>query len=305
MILLNILEHGDTTFAWDNLLILLLAAIAGYLLSRFSSKKADNRKWLRAIQESENKHKRIENEFKNFKSNISATEKHNDKAVVELNNRVKGLEGDIRALSEEKNKLFHGMEEKDLEIKRLSRLVNEGDERFKQIQEAKLKADTNWEGKLKASGEELSKAMVWQQKVRAAEEDAQRARAAINFAERKKLEAELRLKATTEYAGKVIPLENELKTLKEKYGLLDNQPALNKDAMSGGDVAKAQLELLKQNNVVLQQELETKHAAQVSLLAELELLKTDLKKLFEEKEQQSPETSFKGLGQTAVAEQFH
>jgi chromosome segregation ATPase len=305
MILLNILEHGDTTFAWDNLLILLLAVVAGYLLSRYISKKADDRKWLGAIQESESKQKRIENEFKNFKSNISAAEKHNDKAVVELNNRVKGLEGDIRALSDEKNKLFHGMEEKDMEIKRLSRLVNEGEDRLKQIQEAKLKADTNWEGKLKASGEELSKAMVWQQKVRGAEEDAQRARAAINFAERKKLEAELRLKATTEYAGKVVPLENELKTLKEKYGLLDNQLPPAKDVIPGSDATKAQLEMLQQNNAVLQQELETKQAAQVSLLAELELLKTDLKKLFEEKELQRPETTFKELEQPTMVEQFH
>jgi chromosome segregation ATPase len=281
MVLLNIFQHGDTTFAWDNLLILLLAVIAGYLLHRYTSKKAENRKWVSAIQESENKYKRAENDFKNFKLNIAAVEKHNDKAVVELNNRVKGLEGDIRALSEEKNKLTHGIEEKDQEIKRLGRLIGELEDRLKLLQEAKSKSDINWEGKLKASGEELSKALVWEQRVRAAEEDAQRARAAINFAERKKLEAELRLKATTEYAGKVLPLEAELKNLREKYEHVELELGSSKNAAlsTDKDVTKAQLEFFKQNNATLQHELEAKHAIQVSLLAELELLKTEIKKL--------------------------
>jgi hypothetical protein len=288
MVLLNILQHGDTTFAWDNLLILLLAVVAGYLLCRYTSKKAENQKWLKTIEDSENKYKRVENEFKNYKSNIGASEKHNEKAVVDLNNRVKGLEGDIRALSDEKNKFAHGADEKDQEIKRQARMNSEMEDRFKLFKEAKSKSDANWEAKLKVSGEELSKAILWEQRVRAAEEDAQRARAAINFAERKKLEAELRLKATTEYAGKVLPLETELKILKEKYIQLENELESAKNAILDKDMTKAQLELFKQNNAALQQELETEHAIHGSLIAEMELLKTDIKKSFDEKELQRP-----------------
>jgi len=56
------------------------------------------------------------------------------------------------------------------------------------------------------------------------------------------------------------------------------------------DVTQAQLELFKQNNLSLQKELETKHAVHISLIAEMELLKTDIKKLFDERELQKPST---------------
>jgi chromosome segregation ATPase len=304
MLLLNIFQHGDTTFAWDNLLILIIAAVAGYLFCRYTSKKADQKKWLHAVEASELKYKRAENEFKNFKSNMASAEKHSEKAVVELSNRVKALEGDIRVLSDEKNKFGHGIEEKNQEIKRMSRLIGDVEDRVKLLQEAKIKSETDWEAKLKASRETLAKAMVWEQKVRAAEEDTKRARAAINFAERKKLEAELRLKAATEYAGKVIPMETELKILKEKYVHLEHELESSKNGVLDKDVTQAQLELFKQNNLSLQKELETKHAVHISLIAEMELLKTDIKKLFDERELQKPSTqpAFKAVSEPVESE---
>jgi chromosome segregation ATPase len=306
MFLLNIFQHGDTTFAWDNLVILLLAAAAGYWISRYSSKKADNQKWRKAIEESESKCKRVENDFKNYKSNIGNTEKNNEKAVVEMGNRVKGLEGDIRVLSDEKNKYVHSMEEKEQEIKRLVRLMSDIDDRFRSFREEKLKAESILETKLKASGEALSKAMIWEHRVRAAEEDAQKARAAINHAERKKLEAELRLKATSDFAGRVVPMEAELKLIKDKYAALESEMDLARQTVLDRDMLKAQLELSNQKNYTLQQELEAKHAAHVSLMGELELLKSDIKKLFDEKELRDAAgiSSFNGLAESFVSGQI-
>jgi hypothetical protein len=99
--------------------------------------------------------------------------------------------------------------------------------------------------------------MVWERKVRAAEEEAQKAKAAVSQAERKKLDAELRLRTTAEYAGKLIPLEAEL------------------------TMTKAQLEMINQNNRTLQEELEAKNLVQESMVAEIESLKSNLKKFFD------------------------
>ena len=43
MVLLNILQNTDGTLAWDNLLILVLAVMAGYFLHRFGVKKIENK----------------------------------------------------------------------------------------------------------------------------------------------------------------------------------------------------------------------------------------------------------------------
>jgi DNA repair exonuclease SbcCD ATPase subunit len=305
MVLLNIFQHGDTTFAWDNLVILLLAVAAGYWICRYTLKRAENQKWRKTIEEAETKCKRVENEFKNYKANIGNTEKNNEKSVVGLSHRVKGLEGDIRVLSDEKNKYVHSMEEKEQENRRLGRLMNEIEDRFKMFREEKANSESNFESKLKASGEALSKAMIWEHRVRAAEEDAQKARAAINHAERKKLEAELRLKATADFAGRVVPMETELKTIKEKYVALQSELELARNTVLDRDITKAQLELSKQNNFTLQMELEAKHATHVSLIAELDLLKSEIKKIFDEKELRAAAgvSSFNGLAEPFVSGQ--
>jgi chromosome segregation ATPase len=257
MVLINILQNTDGTLAWDNLLILIFAVLAGYFIHRFGVKKIENKKYLKTLAEWESRCKRAENEYKNYKSSIIGSEKHNEKLVGELHNRIKGLEGDIRALSDEKNKIYHQLTDKEQDNRKYSKQVSDLEERIKSMLEIKAKADSNWESKLQASNDERIRAMVWERRVRAAEEEAQKAKAAINQAERKKLEAELRLKTTTEYAGKIIPMEAEL------------------------TITKAQLELINQNNRTLQEELEAKNLVQQSMVAEIESLKSNLKKFFD------------------------
>jgi chromosome segregation ATPase len=257
MVLLNILQNSDGTLAWDNLLVLVLAVSAGYFIHRFGTKKIENKKYQKTLAEWQSRYKRVENEYKNYKSSIISSEKHNEKAVIDLNNRIKGLEGDIRALSDEKNKFHHQLNDKEQEARSFSKKVSDLEERIKSMVEIKAKSDSNWEAKLQASNDERMKAMVWERKVRAAEEEAQKAKAAVSQAERKKLDAELRLRTTAEYAGKLIPLEAEL------------------------TMTKAQLELINQNNRTLQEELEAKNLAQESMVAEIESLKSNLKKFFD------------------------
>jgi len=221
MRLLNIFQHSDGSFAWETILLFFVFGVAGYLLHRYFAKKSLDDKYAADIAEHESRYKKLDNEYKNYKSNISTSEKQNEKAVVQMSGRVKALEGDIRVLSEEKNKLYHQSLVKEEEIKRYSRQVTDMEDNLKAFKESRMKTDAEWAEKLKLAKEELAKALVWEQRVRSAEEEAQRARSAIGNAERKKLEAELRLKATTEYAGKVLPLENELKMLKEKYEAIE------------------------------------------------------------------------------------
>jgi chromosome segregation ATPase len=321
MLLLNIFQHSDGSFAWENVFIILLALIAGYLLQRFNAKKISNNKYAASIAEWENKYKRLENEFKNYKSNISSADKQNEKSVLQLSGRVKSLEGDIRALSDEKNKSLQQLIVKEEEIKRYSKIVSDFEDNMKTIREDKLRAEAEWSDKLKTAKEELSRASIWEQRVKSAEEDAQKARSAIGNAERKKLEAELRLKTATEYAGKVVPLENELKLLRGKFegqeadlnakiielgeklkaneaenASLKNElseksklatEATEKLSSSADNLSQlktvmAQLELQKETNKTLQQEFEMKHASNISLIGEIEYLKNEMKKIAEE-----------------------
>ena len=235
----------------------MLAVLAGFLLHRFGVKKMENKKYRKSLAEWESKCKRVENEYKNYKSSITGMERQNEKAVIELNSRLKGLEGDIRALSDEKNKFHYQLQEKEQEIRKYSTQTYDLEDRIKSLQEIKAKAEANWETKLRVSNEERLKAQSWETRVRAAEDEAQKSRAALGHAERKKLEAELRLKTTAEYAGKIVPMEAEL------------------------TIAKAQLELVTQSNTTLQQELESKNLIQISMAGEIESLKSNLKKFLD------------------------
>jgi len=286
MLLLDIFQHGDGTFAWDNLLFLLIAFIAGYLLHRFSAKKSDQRKYNSAIAESESKFKKLENEFKNYKSNINSSEKQSERSVVQLSGRVKSLEGDIRVLADEKNKLHQQFLSKEEEIKRYSRQISEMEDNLKSLEETKYRNETEASEKLKSIKEELTRAAAWEKRVRAAEEEAERARAAIGNAERKKLEAELRLKATAEFAGKVGPLEMEIKSLKDQLANLDSSTKEKSNAsdeiLSELKMVSAQLELQKETNKTLQHEFDIKHADNISLLNEIDHLKDTMTKMAEE-----------------------
>ncbi len=305
MLLLNIFQHSDGSFAWDNLLFLLLALIAGYILSRLTAKKAVNDKSAAAIAAWETKYKHLENEYKSYKSNLAAADRQNEKSVLHLTSRVKALEGDIRVLSDEKNKFHHQLMEKDEEIKKYSKQVTDLDDNLKSMHEHHVKTDAEWSDKLKNLQDQLTSASAWEHRVKAAEEEAQKAKSAIGNAERKKLEAELRLKATTEYAGKVMPLSNELKSMKDKYGELegecsafknelaekdkmiaDLQQKVNssKEAVSQLKITMAQLELQKENNSTLKQEFDIKHNANIALSDEIDYLKKALKNLSEENE---------------------
>ena len=295
--MLNIFQNIDGGFAWDNIVILIAAFILGYLIQRFSRKQSENRFYSKSIQEWENKYKKLENEFKTFKSNLTSADKQAEKNTVELSQRVKSLEGDIRALSDEKNKYHHQLISKAEELKTYSRQVSDLEDSLKSLQESKLRSENEWGQKHAASQEALHKASAWEGRVRAAEEEALKARAALNLAERRKLEAELRLKSTTEYAGKVVPLEKDLATAKEKLHasesdlLAAKKEILHKDELlqvlqRNGQSQEtlhtrirsleAQLELLKDNNTILQQEFELKHANNLSLKSEIETLRQAL-----------------------------
>lgn len=208
--LLTIFQHADGSTAWDTMLIILLSFVAGWLLHQYTAKKKLNTQHRKAISEWETKYKRLDNDYKNYRSNIASTEKHNDKAVIELNGRVKALEGDIRMLADEKNKAVHQLTDKDQEIKRLLRQIIDKDESITDQKTAMAKADAEWAEKLNVAGISLTRALVWEEKAKHAEAEAARIKDAVAHAERKKLEAELRLKAVSEYAGKTGSLEMEL-----------------------------------------------------------------------------------------------
>jgi chromosome segregation ATPase len=231
--LLNIFLHSDGTTAWDNLLILALAFVAGWLLHPFIAKRSVDKKHREAIAEWESKYKRLEGEYKNHKANISGMERHNEKAVVELTSRAKALEGDIRALAEEKNRVLHQLTEKDQEIRRCLQQISERDDTILGLQESGARTEEDWAEKLKAAAHSLTKALAWEEKAKNAEAEARRLRELMGHAERKKLEAELRLKTVAEYAGKIGPLENELALkdgiiagLREQLELAGAQPKM-------------------------------------------------------------------------------
>jgi chromosome segregation ATPase len=297
MVLLNIFQNSDGGFAWDNIIILIAAFILGYLLQRFSRKQTENRFYSRSVQEWENKYKKLENEFKTFKSNLAGSDKQSEKTAIELNQRVKSLEGDIRALSDEKNKYYHQLLSKGEELKSYSKQVSDLEDSMKTLQEIKSKSEAEWNNKFTASQDALHKAAAWEGRVRAAEEEAMKARATLNQAERRKLEAELRLKSTTEYAGKVVPLEKDLANAKEKLHALESELQASKNEIQHKNELmqalqrnsheeeplnarirslEAQLELLKDNNTILQKEFEIKHTNNLTLKSEIETLRQAL-----------------------------
>ncbi len=294
MVLLNIFQNGDGSFDWESLIFLLLAFFLGYLLHRFFNKQKERKTFSNTMHEWESKYKKLESEFKAYKTNILNTEKHGEKSLVELGHRVKSLEGDIRALSDEKNKYHHQLASKAEELKSYSKQVTDLDDELKAVKEAKSKSEYEWNSKYHALNEALTRASAWEGRVRAAEEEALKARAALNTAERRKLESELRLKSTTEYAGKVVPLENELTSSKERLAAAERELSglkkeiLQKDellaAMRRNTVAEealssklktleAQMELQKENNSILQKEFELKHSINLSLKSEIENLR--------------------------------
>ena len=99
------------------------------------------------MHEWENKYKKLESEFKAYKTNIVNSEKHGEKSLVELGHRVKSLEGDIRALSDEKNKYHHQLASKAEELKSYSKQVADLDDELKSIKEAKSKSEYEWNSK--------------------------------------------------------------------------------------------------------------------------------------------------------------
>jgi len=309
MLVLDIFQHSDGTFAWDAVLLLILAILVGSWLHRFSTKKKDEHKTAAAIVESEAKYKKLENEFKNYKSNINAGEKQNEKSVVQLGGRVKSLEGDIRVLSDEKNKLHQQVLLKDEELKKYGRQIADMDDNLKMLLENKLKSETESSEKLKATKEELARASAWERRVRAAEDEAEKAKSAIANAERKKLEAELRLKATAEFAGKVGPLEQEIQLLKNQLAILES--AGNTAAGTSNETAaalktvSAQLELQKDSNITLQKELEIKHQASIALMGEIEYLKNTLSKMASENEMLRSKMNSADAKEKTTADETH
>jgi chromosome segregation ATPase len=279
--MLNIFQNTDGTFAWDNGVILLLIFAAGYLVHRFMEKRSVNKQYSNSVRDMEGRYHKLESEYKAFKSSREATERHAEKAAVTLGQRVKALEGDIRALAEEKNRLLQQFEEREQEIKKNATQKAEMEDRLKLLQESWVKAEAGWEAKLKTAEQERTKAMVWETKVRSAEEDTLKAKSALGQAERRKLEAELRLKATIEYAAKMGPLEVELQALKEKSKVWEKEISDKAESEASLQLTKVQLELMTQNNQVFRQELEAKQGLTTTLIAEIETLKRNLKELVE------------------------
>jgi len=215
--LLDIFLNSDGTVAWTTLFVIALAFIAGWLLSRFWAKRQVDRMHKKAIAEWEAKYKRLEGDYKNYKSNLAAAEKHNDKTLLEMTARVKALEGDIRALADNKNKEHHLLAGKEEEIQRLLRQIGEREDVISSLKEHGVRVEEEWTARLREVNQSLTRALAWEEKARNADAelskaraDVNRARDAISHAERQKLEAELRLKAVSDYAGKVGPLEQAL-----------------------------------------------------------------------------------------------
>ena len=151
MLLLNILQRSDGSFAWDNILILLLAILAGYLLHRYAAKKNEGKEYKAMMADWEGKYKRLEHEYKNYKSNIASAENHNEKHIVQMTSRVKALEGDIRALSDEKNRIHHELLSKEDEMRKYIRQLAELEDRLKTISDNKRKSELEWADQLRTA----------------------------------------------------------------------------------------------------------------------------------------------------------
>jgi chromosome segregation ATPase len=216
MALLNILQRLDGSIAWDNMAIVLLALVAGYLIHRYGVTHAFNTKFAAIVAGWEAKYKTLENEFKGYKTSLAATEKAAHKSLADMSSRVKALEGDIRALSEEKNKLHQQLVTKEEAQKKYLGQMSVLEDRLKELHSEKERSEAFWSSKLEQTKAELIKAAAWEQRIKSAEQEVLRARGAASHAERKLLETELRLKATAEFAGRVGSLENDLAQAKQK-----------------------------------------------------------------------------------------
>jgi len=306
MLLLNIFQHYDGSTAWDNIIILALAVLAGYLLQRFNANNRVVNKYGALVASWEKKYKTLDSEFKGYKASIASADKSIQKSAAESISRVKSLEGDIRALSEEKQKYVHQLHSKEQELKQYSLQVADLEDALKALRESQQQSALSWAEKLKSSKAALDKATAWEHKVRSAEQDMLQARAGLQQAERGRLEAELRLKATTAYAGKVGTLEKEIETLRAADGSRQQELEANKIRMTAMEtelqeriaatdelqarlhMCMAQLELQKANQAILRDELEAKKSEQVSLKAELEYLKNNVASIREKREDGVP-----------------
>ncbi len=174
MAILNILQLPDGSLAWDNIAILLLALVAGYLIHRWGAKSALNNKYARIVAGWEAKYKVLENEFKGYKSSLAASDKAAQKSLLEMTARVKALEGDIRALSEEKNKFHQQLLTKEEDLEEISGpVVWPG--RPDQGMRAKWKGPKAfWSTSGAEPKAELTKASAWEQRVKAAEQEVHR-----------------------------------------------------------------------------------------------------------------------------------
>ena len=223
MIFLEIFTNADGSIAWLNIAVIILAGVIGYLIGSSPGKKQINR-LKDSVREKENQLRKAENDFKSYKSGHEASFKQHERSVAEMNMRVRSLEGDIKSMADEKNRLMHKLQEKDDDIKNGSRQISNLEEKIKLliVEEEKHLADkekliSEITGKWKTTGDELTRARSWEEKVHAAEEDARKARQALADHQRRSIEFDLRLKSASEYAAKVQPLESELKAMQQKF----------------------------------------------------------------------------------------
>jgi chromosome segregation ATPase len=227
MILLGIFDMFtacDGKTAWGFFPFLLGAGLLGYLFRHFLGSNNNKAKEYEAqLGDWQGKYTTLQNDFKGYKSSITASSKDNDKQVGDLTNRIKSLEADIRNLADEKNKLSMSLTEKQTDLGGYSRKISTLEETIASINDEKNKISADWSAKLSAANESLSKASSWESRVKQAEEELARAKATVSDANKKQVEAEMRLKTTSEVAGKVGPLETEVKTWKEKYATLETQ----------------------------------------------------------------------------------
>ncbi len=227
MILLGIFDmftgcDGKTALGF--IPFLLVAGLLGYLLRHFMGGNNNKLKEYEAqLGDWQGKYTTLQNDYKGYKSSITASARDNDKQVGDLTNRVKSLEADIRNLADEKNKLHVSLTEKQTDLGGYTRKISTLEETIASINEEKNKLNADWSARLSVVNDSLSKASTWEGRVRQVEEELARAKATVSDANKKQVEAEMRLKTTSEVAGKVVPLETELKNWKDKYAALEIQ----------------------------------------------------------------------------------
>jgi predicted flap endonuclease-1-like 5' DNA nuclease len=227
MILLGIFDmftRCDGKTALGFIPFLLVAGLLGYLLKHFMGGNNNKLKEYEAqLGDWQGKYTTLQNDYKGYKSSITASARDNDKQVGDLTNRVKSLEADIRNLADEKNKLHVSLTEKQTDLGGYTRKISTLEETIASINEEKNKLNADWSARLSVVNDSLSKASTWEGRVRQVEEELARAKATVSDANKKQVEAEMRLKTTSEVAGKVVPLETELKNWKDKYAALEIQ----------------------------------------------------------------------------------